>query len=286
MSNQDTDIITTHMLATGQHYYSNGYYLREKHRLAGHQYVHWTLNLIPNWSGSTVLDAGGGWGRYLWSLIDQGQIDVKDAVLTDISEGMLLTSQEEARQRAIILKTTVCNIESLPFAQQKFNIVMANKVLYHVADRLRGVRELARVLKPDGTLLATTNSDKITATVVALHYQALDRMGIAYEPEPSSPFSMENGADLLATQFRTVKAFYYEDEALIYNAAEMRATYNTIGRYRNVLARHDIAEAVKQALPEVVEQLAQAIIDRDGVLRSPSLMGAFVCTDPVQMIRR
>jgi ubiquinone/menaquinone biosynthesis C-methylase UbiE len=158
---------------------------------------------------------------------------------------------------------------------------MANHVLYHLEDISYGVKELARVTKPDGHLLATTNSDKITATIIAFHYQALEISGVPFEPEMPSSFSMENGGALFADYFRRVEQHYYEDETLFYDAAEFRAMYESICRYRNLLTRDDISEQVKSDLPRIVEQFAQDVIDRDGVLRSPNLMGAFVCSDPI-----
>ncbi len=261
-------------------YYDSGQHLRAKHQLAGDEFARWVLNHIPNWTHKKILDAGGGWGRFIWLLLDHYQVSAHDIVLTDLSEGMLRTASSEASQRGIDSQVAVCDIESLPFVRQHFNIVMANKVLYHLSDLSRGVGELARLLKPDGYLLATTNSDKITAMIIDFHYQALDALGIPYTPEPLSPFSMENGGDILAEHFGQVEQYYYEDEDLIYDASEIRATYETIGRYRNLLVRDDISAHDKEALPQTVEQLAQAVIDQEGVVRSPSLMGAFLCSAP------
>jgi hypothetical protein len=66
------DGITPRNLASGEHYYSDGEYLRRKHRLAGDQFVRWALGLVPSWESAAVLDAGGGWGRFIWSLVDLG----------------------------------------------------------------------------------------------------------------------------------------------------------------------------------------------------------------------
>lgn len=281
MKNSNSDAVSSQALVSGKHYYSDGKYLRAKHRLAGDKFVKWVIGLIPSWKTATILDAGGGWGRFVWPLFDIYHLDTKNVVLTDLSDGMLNTAQEEASQRAASIHLDVCNIEALPFRSRSFDIVMANHVLYHLQNIPRGVKELARVVKPDGRLLATTNSDKITATIVALHYQALSALAIPFMPEPPSSFSMENGGELLAAQFRHVEQHYYEDEELTDNAAEIRATYETIGRYRNLLFRDDIPEKAKQELPLIVEQLAQEVIDREGALRSPSLMGVFVCADPM-----
>jgi SAM-dependent methyltransferase len=261
-------------------YYRSGRYLREKHRLAGDKFVRWALGLIPSWTAAAILDAGGGWGRFTWPLVDDYGVDARQIVLADRSEGMLQTAVEEANSRSMTLCLSVCDIQAFPFRSRQFDIVMANHVLYHLPDIPQGVRELARVLKKDGRLLATTNSDRIVATIIALHYQALEILGIPFTPKEPSPFSMENGGVYLAERFLRVEPFYYEDEQQIYDASELRAAYETIGRYRLTLARDDVPERAKRELPQVVERLAQAIIDRDGVLRSPSLMGAFVCAEP------
>ena len=260
----------------GDYYYSQGDYLREKHRLAGDNFVTWSLDRLPVWTSATILDAGAGWGRYVWQLLDNYGVDASDIVLNDLSVGMLKTAREEAKKRGIHIVVTAHSIEHIPFPDSHFDIVMANKVLYHLDDIPGGIGELARVLKPDGHMLSTTNSDSITATVVELHHQALERLGLPYMPEPSSPFSMENGYELLLRHFRRVEVHYYEDEVLFHSAAAMRKVYETIGRYRNTLCQHEVAKA----LPNIVEKLAQDIIDRDGVLPSPVRMGAFICREP------
>ena len=54
----------------------------------------------------------------------------------------------------------------------------------------------------------------------------------------------------------------------------------TIGRYRNLLVREDIDADKKRQLPLLVQQQAEAVIRKKGVLRSPVRMGAFVCRGP------
>jgi SAM-dependent methyltransferase len=281
LKNSNPDIISTNELATGKHYYSDGKYLREKHKLAGDKFVKWALGLMPSWTAKTILDAGGGWGRFIWQLLDTYHVASENVVLTDLSAGMLQTANQEASQRAIAINRVICNIDAIPFPNQHFDVVMANHVLYHLQDIQHGVKELTRLIKPDGCLLATTNSDKITATIIDFHYRALEMLGVPFDPEPPSSFSMENGGELFAAHFHHVDRYYFQDEALIYDAAEIRATYESIGRYRNLLPRDDISDQIKSDLPHVVEQFAQDIIDRDGVLRSPNLMGAFVCANPL-----
>ena len=48
----------------------------------------------------------------------------------------------------------VVNAQSLPFADDSFDVVVANHMLYHVPDPSQAVAELRRVLRDDGVLVA------------------------------------------------------------------------------------------------------------------------------------
>lgn len=266
-------------------YYDSGEHLRTKHQLArtesGRKFEKWALGLIPISSTSTILDAGCGWGRFTWPLIQEYHLSPSNVVCADLSLGMLQTASQEALQRGNVPFFVVSSIEALPFQTNLFTGVMANHVLYHLNDISQGVYELSRVVRQNGWLIATTNSDKIQVPVIELHYRALDQLGIAYILEGPSPFSMESGDTILRQWFGQVERFYFEDEVRYGDANEFIRQYVTMGRYRNILARDDVEIAVKQRLPEVVRELAQGIIQEQGILRSPVLMGAFVCTEPV-----
>ncbi len=49
------------------------------------------------------------------------------------------------------------SIDAIPFADQQFDVVVASEVLEHLSDEQRraGLREIARVVKPDGYFLGT-----------------------------------------------------------------------------------------------------------------------------------
>jgi len=50
------------------------------------------------------------------------------------------------------------NVQGLPFEDGEFDCAVAAWMLYHVSDIDRALGELARVLRPDGHLVAVTNS--------------------------------------------------------------------------------------------------------------------------------
>lgn len=95
-----------------------------------------------------VLDAGCGRGDFGERLAAAG-IEV---VGLDQSSRMVDLTRERG------LEAVVGDIAELPFPDGSFDAAAANHVLYHLPDVDRGLAELARVLRPGGRLVATTNA--------------------------------------------------------------------------------------------------------------------------------
>lgn len=159
------------------------------------------LDLQPD---EQVLECGGGPG-WLW----QSLTALPDGVhltLTDLSTGMVAEAGRSLAQLDGGLTLATADIQSLPFPDQTFDVVIANHMLYHVPDIRRGVAEVARVLRPGGRFLAATNG--------RLHLRELFELGTVFFPEsPLSlglamrtlPFALENGTEWLAGSFGSVE---------------------------------------------------------------------------------
>lgn len=96
------------------------------------------------------LDAGCGDGRYLAAL--DAELPARRAG-TDISERILETAR--ARVDADFRQG---NLESLPFEDGAFDLVLCSQVIEHVLDADAAAAELARVLRPGGTLVISTDN--------------------------------------------------------------------------------------------------------------------------------
>jgi ubiquinone/menaquinone biosynthesis C-methylase UbiE len=96
------------------------------------------------------LDAGCGDGRYLAALADElpGQ-----RAGVDISERIL-----ETARRRVDADFRRANLEALPFAGEEFDVVLCSQVIEHVLDADLAVAELARVLRPGGALVISTDN--------------------------------------------------------------------------------------------------------------------------------
>jgi SAM-dependent methyltransferase len=77
----------------------------------------------------------------------------KDIVAIDLSRKMLDAAQPRAKCYQGCLRLQEADLEQLPFANESFDTVATSSTLCSVANPVRSLRELHRVLKPGGRLL-------------------------------------------------------------------------------------------------------------------------------------
>jgi SAM-dependent methyltransferase len=101
------------------------------------------------------LDAGCGDGRFLAALPSLGPVPGR-VVGTDISARILATARETARRAGVEPELVQANLEALPFPDGSFDLTLCSQVIEHLEEPDLGLRELARLLRPGGTLIITT----------------------------------------------------------------------------------------------------------------------------------
>lgn len=103
-------------------------------------------------AGMRILDIAGGTGDlalgFAKDVGSTGQV-----VHTDINEAMLRTGRDRLLNAGVILPTTVCDAEKLPFADAYFDIVSVAFGLRNMTHKDVALKEMLRVLKPGGKLL-------------------------------------------------------------------------------------------------------------------------------------
>ena|SRR3989344_3689705 len=108
-----------------------------------------TLELLGNVKGKKILDFGCGTGIYAKLLTKKGAI-VKGF---DISEEMLKIAKKENPK----LDLKIGSGYKIPF-NEKFDIILASLVVHYLKDWNKMLREIKRVLKPNGLFIFSTGN--------------------------------------------------------------------------------------------------------------------------------
>lgn len=112
-------------------------------------------------AGMRLIDCGCGPGSIT---VDLAQIVAPgEAIGVDRREGPLTHARILACKRGIANVTfEVASIYQLPFADSSFDAAFSCAVLQHLADPLAALKEIRRVLKPDGVIGIVDRSSTIT----------------------------------------------------------------------------------------------------------------------------
>jgi SAM-dependent methyltransferase len=192
--------------------------------LDGPNAVDVALAAVAEVSPDRVLEVGCGMGQFAERVTRELKSEL---VAVDLAPRMV----DLARERGVDAR--VGDVQALPFADGEFGCAIANWMLYHVPDLDAGVGELARVLRPDGRLVAATLGEENLA----------DLWRLVDYPRPTRPFSAENGAEVLGRHFVRVERRDVE-AALVFpdRAAVQRYVDSSF-----------FAPAVEKRVPEVPE---------------------------------
>jgi SAM-dependent methyltransferase len=161
----------------------------------------WLFQQLAITSQQKILEVGCGNGMLWKKNADQLPQEI-EIILTDQSEEMINAARENLAASPQV-RFQVMKIEDLHFEENTFDLVIANHMLYHVPDIEQALREVRRVLKSQGTLIAATNSQE--------HQRELKDALLEFDPTCEYPkgvplrFLLENGAQILDREFSRIE---------------------------------------------------------------------------------
>lgn len=229
-----------------------------------------------DWDGTQVVaDVGCGNGVDLRGLIADGHC--RHAIGIDLSAGMLRSLAGLLCSGRLSL--VQADAQQLPLADASVDVAMAVHMLYHVPDLGAAISELRRIVKPGGTILASTNSAGSLSEMHELLNAAVSaQLGRNVQPLPTLSFTTETGQEALGREFSEI-TLHNLDVPLSFPQAEPVVAH--LDSLREPILAH-IAEPFDfgAALSEVATRVDD-IVRSEGRFRAMFRTGVFVCCSSV-----
>lgn len=270
----DDDPVTGRRMLTGSAY-ADDRHLRS--RMSIYAYAEtaanpgWRTSVIP-WDGTQIVaDVGCGNGFDLRQIVPQARC--RHAIGLDLSAGMLRSLEDLCQSGRLSL--IQADAQRLPLPDQSVDVAMAMHMLYHVPDIQAAIRELRRITKPGGTVLASTNSSAHLAEIGALLAAAVSsQLGRPVQTSPADSFTTQTGTALLRREFSSV-TLRTLDAPLSIPTPQPVLTYVDSIREPTVAS---IGEPLDfdAVLDEIAVQVEQ-VIQNHGSFRATTHMGVFIC---------
>src|SRR3984885_9588169 len=216
----------------------------------------WRTSVIP-WDGTQVVaDVGCGNGFDLRQIVPQGMC--RHAIGLDLSAGML-GSLEDLRQSGG-LSLVQADAQRLPLSDKSVDVAMAMHMLYHVPDVPAAIRELRRITKRGGTVLASTTSPVHLAEINDLLGAAVSRqLDHPARAMPADSFTTQTGTAILSREFSSVTLRTYDVPLSIPTAQPVIAYIASIRDPTLAWIREPLDfDAVLDDIAVKVEQVIQA----------------------------
>ncbi|HXZ87815.1 MAG TPA: methyltransferase domain-containing protein [Candidatus Binataceae bacterium] len=149
--------------------------------------------------GDSVLDVGCGTGTL--AIAAKRRVGADGSVYgIDASPEMIARAANKARKAGVEVDFKPAAMEALPFPDATFDVVLSSAMFHHLPDQaLRdGIREIRRVLKPGGRLLAVdfggSEDEKASRTARHHNHVHFDIRHVIPELTEAGLGSVESGA--------------------------------------------------------------------------------------------
>lgn len=173
----------------------------------------WVYEQLQIKKGMKILEVGCGDGT-LWT-DNAGKLPGElQILLSDRSEGMLRDARRAIGAEDGRFSYEVSDCQKLPCEDARFDLVIANHVLFYCEDVWAACREAWRVLKSGGRFLCSAYGQNHMKEVSRLVQGFDDRIVLSAE-RLYDRFGMENGKQILSEYFTECEWRMYEDFLLV-----------------------------------------------------------------------
>jgi ubiquinone/menaquinone biosynthesis C-methylase UbiE len=184
----------------------------------------WVFDQFMLFTDASILEIGCGPGTF-WGDNSNRIPDDWHITLSDFSPGMVREAKNNLRLHRGYFTFESSNAMAIPFPNATFDAVVANHMLYHVPDRQMALKEINRVLKPNGQFFAATNGKnhlrELDEIIDACSLPTGAHLSTTFS---SAGFTLDNGVQQLTPWFTQLVIRHYAD-ALIVTEAKPLVNY-------------------------------------------------------------
>lgn len=259
LSNEETNIIEQYKNAKNL---NDRISLHEKYSTNSQGWFNWLFEKIDFSKVNRLLELGCGNGK-LWQ---ENKIDLRnrEIFLSDISEGMV----EEVRNKlGSDFNCIVADAEKIPFKDAYFDSIIANHVLFYLNDLNQGLKEIRRVLRPNGILYCSTYGSRHMKEITDIVQNFDSRINLSNH-SLYDVFGLENGECILKQYFTSVQRMDYQDSLEITESKPLIDYIMSCHGNQNEILGPRLSE-----FKEYIEELLQ----KDGKIVVTKQAGLFVC---------
>ena len=210
--------------------------------------------------GMKVLELGCGTGN-MWKDRDDVINLCSKLVLSDFSEGMVATTKENLSNYDNI-EYRVIDIQEIPYEDETFDAVIANMMLYHVPDIDRGLAEVRRVLKKNGSFYCATYGEH---GIIEYLSKILSTYGV--KDNVNKNFTLQNGYEILSKSFSKVERLEYIDSLAVTYVDDM------VDYIYSLQSMTSLSNGPKNEIREILLQNMT-----NGILNVPKEYGMFIAS--------
>ncbi|SHO48710.1 MerR family transcriptional regulator [Anaerocolumna xylanovorans] len=236
-------------------------------------WMDWIYERLNIESGMKVLELGCGNGLFWKENIEQLPDNI-EILLTDYSEGMLEKARktmecygETLKKRNIQIRFMQMDANDLQIKGEKFDLIIANHMLYHIDNREELFRNIRNILTETGRFCCST--------VGITHMQELNNFIVKFDRSIEMPFQwitnkfrLENGKEQLETVFSNVELEIQDNDLRVDNVDVIYSyAYSYPGNAADILKKRE--KEFKKAIAKIIKDKGTMYIHKS--------QGIFMC---------
>ena len=178
-------------------------------------FAKWRKEIVPQATGKT-LEVGVGTGKNIPFYREN-----IDLIAIDFSKQMLEKAKVKYQDSPLKINFLEMDVQNMGFEDNTFDTVITSCVFCSVPDPVKGLKEIKRVLKPDGQLIMlehVRSNDKVLGKLMDwFNFIPLNIMGANINRETQQNLIKAGFNDVKVTELwkDIVKYFYVKNEKLI-----------------------------------------------------------------------